>query len=95
MALTTYLLDPNDIFEFEGQSKELVDRFAQDNQKKVWTALADETSADYRPFDYAKALKGINYVKVQAYRVNTFDLNSGEYVAIPDLYDMTDRKSVV
>ena len=89
MALTTYLLDPNDIFEFEGQSKELVDRFAQDNQKKVWTALADETSADYRPFDYAKALKGINYVKVQAYRVNTFDLNSGEYVAIPDLYDMT------
>ena len=89
MALTTYLLDPNDIFEFEGQSKELVDRFAQDNQKKVWTALADETSADYRPFDYVKALKGINYVKVQAYRVNTFDLNSGEYVAIPDLYDMT------
>lgn len=90
MALTTPLLDPEDIFEFEGQNKISMGRFKLETQKLVWNKLADENAPGFIRFN-PLARNQLENIKVQAYRVNGYDLNSGEYSVNPELYDVRDE----
>lgn len=90
MALTTPLLDPEDIFEFEGQNQISMGRFKLETQKLVWNKLADENAPGFIRFN-PRASNQLENIKVQAYRVNGYDLNSGEYSVNPELYDVRDE----
>ncbi len=91
MALTTPLLDPEDIFEFEGQNKISKGRFKQETQNLVWSKLADENAPGFIKFNPGLSRRQLENIKVQAYRVNGYDLNSGEYSVNPELYDVRDE----
>lgn len=91
MALTTPLLDPEDIFEFEGQNKISKGRFKPETQKLVWNKLADEDAPGFIKFNQGLGINQLENIKVQAYRVNGYDLNSGEYSVNPELYDVRDE----
>lgn len=91
MALTTPLLDPEDIFEFEGQNQISKGRFKQETQNLVWSKLADENAPGFIKFNPGLARNQLGNIKVQAYRVNGYDLNSGEYSVNPELYDVRDE----
>ena len=91
MALTTPLLDPEDIFEFEGQNKISKGRFKQETQNLVWSKLADENAPGFIKFNQGLGRRQLENIKVQAYRVNGYDLNSGEYSVNPELYDVRDE----
>ena len=91
MALTTPLLDPEDIFEFEGQNKISKGRFKQETQNLVWSKLADENAPGFIKFNPGLGRRQLENIKVQAYRVNGYDLNSGEYSVNPELYDVRDE----
>lgn len=91
MALTTPLLDPADIFEFEGQNQISKGRFKPETQKLVWNKLADEDAPGFIKFNQGLGINQLENIKVQAYRVNGYDLNSGEYSVNPKLYDVRDE----
>lgn len=91
MALTTPLLDPADIFEFEGQNQISKGRFKPETQKLVWNKLADEDAPGFIKFNQGLGINQLENIKVQAYRVNGYDLNSGEYSVNPELYDVRDE----
>lgn len=91
MALTTPLLDPADIFEFEGQNQISKGRFKPETQKLVWNKLADENAPGFIKFNQGLGINQLENIKVQAYRVNGYDLNSGEYSVNPELYDVRDE----
>ena len=91
MALTTPLLDPEDIFEFEGQNRISKGRFKQETQNLVWSKLADENAPGFIKFNPGLSRRQLENIKVQAYRVNGYDLNSGEYSVNPELYDVRDE----
>ncbi len=91
MALTTPLLDPEDIFEFEGQNRISKGRFKQETQNLVWSKLADENAPGFIKFNQGLGINQLKNIKVQAYRVNGYDLNSGEYSVNPELYDVRDE----
>ena len=91
MALTTPLLDPEDIFEFEGQNKISKGRFKQETQQLVWNKLANEDAPGFIKFNPRLGRRQLENIKVQAYRVNGYDLNSGEYSVNPELYDVRDE----
>lgn len=91
MALTTPLLDPEDIFEFEGQNRISKGRFKQETQNLVWSKLADENAPGFIKFNPGLGRRQLENIKVQAYRVNGYDLNSGEYSVNPELYDVRDE----
>ena len=91
MALTTPLLDPADIFEFEGQNQISKGRFKPETQKLVWNKLADEDAPGFIKFNQGLGINQLENIKVQAYRVNGYDLNSGEYLVNPELYDVRDE----
>lgn len=91
MALTTPLLDPEDIFEFEGQNKISKGRFKPETQQLVWNKLANEDAPGFIKFNQGLGINQLKNIKVQAYRVNGYDLNSGEYSVNPELYDVRDE----
>lgn len=91
MALTTPLLDPEDIFEFEGQNKISKGRFKPETQQLVWNKLANEDAPGFIKFNPRLGRRQLENIKVQAYRVNGYDLNSGEYSVNPELYDVRDE----
>lgn len=91
MALTTPLLDPEDIFEFEGQNKISKGRFKPETQQLVWNKLANEDAPGFIKFNQRLGRRQLENIKVQAYRVNGYDLNSGEYSVNPELYDVRDE----
>ena len=91
MALTTPLLDPEDIFEFEGQNKISKGRFKPETQQLVWNKLANEDAPGFIKFNPGLGRRQLENIKVQAYRVNGYDLNSGEYSVNPELYDVRDE----
>lgn len=91
MALTTPLFDPADIFEFEGQNQISKGRFKPETQKLVWNKLADEDAPGFIKFNQGLGINQLENIKVQAYRVNGYDLNSGEYSVNPELYDVRDE----
>ena len=91
MALTTPLLDPEDIFEFEGQNQISKGRFKPETQELVWNKLANENAPGFIKFNQGLGINQLENIKVQAYRVNGYDLNSGEYSVNPELYDVRDE----
>ena len=90
MALTSRYLDPNDIFEFEGQQKISKGRFHKDAHEIVWGKLSGVIPSSHTPFLSGKARQNVGKLNVQVYRTNCYDLNSGEYAVNPELYDMSD-----
>lgn len=90
MALTSRYLDPNDIFEFEGQRKIMKDRFRKNEHEIVWGNLSGVIPSSHIPFRGGKARQNVGKLNVQVYRTNCYDLNSGEYAVNPELYDMSD-----
>ena len=91
MALTTPLLDLEDIFEFEGQNQISKGRFKPETQELVWNKLANENAPGFIKFNQGLGINQLENIKVQAYRVNGYDLNSGEYSVNPELYDVRDE----
>lgn len=90
MALTSRYLDPNDLFEFEGQQKIRKGRFLEEAHNRIWGNLSGVIPSSHIPFRGGKALQNVGKLNVQVYRTNCYDLNSGEYAVNPELYDMSD-----
>lgn len=90
MALTSRYLDPNDIFEFEGQQKIRKGRFLEEAHNRIWGNLSGVIPSSHTPFLSGKARQNVGKLNVQVYRTNCYDLNSGEYAVNPELYDMSD-----
>ena len=90
MALTSRYLDPNDLFEFEGQQKISKGRFHKVAHEIVWGKLSGVIPSSHTPFLSGKARQNVGKLNVQVYRTNCYDLNSGEYAVNPELYDMSD-----